>query len=159
VAILTLQEPKKEIYSRLTKQCESMDIPIIKTEKEFLELYKTTNVVMDAIFGGSSSECIVPHRQANGILPLSSLGFSFHPPVRPPYNRILDHIAKTTVPVLSIDIPSGWDVNDGKQPLVDTEGKPVETFEPDALLSLTAPKLGVKQIRGPHYLGGRFIPQ
>jgi NAD(P)H-hydrate epimerase len=93
------------------------------------------------------------------LLAPSSLGFSFHPPVRPPYNRILDQIAQTTIPVLSIDIPSGWDVNDGKQPLVDTEGKPVETFEPEALLSLTAPKLGVKKIRGRHYLGGRFIPQ
>jgi NAD(P)H-hydrate epimerase len=89
----------------------------------------------------------------------SSLGFSFHPPVRPPYNRILGQIAQTTIPVISIDIPSGWDVNDGKQPLVDTEGKPIETFEPEALLSLTAPKLGVKKIRGRHYLGGRFIPQ
>jgi NAD(P)H-hydrate epimerase len=70
MTIWNSQEPKKEIYARLTKQCENMDIPIIKTEKEFLELYQTTNVVMDAIFGRSSFECIALYLRANFILPL-----------------------------------------------------------------------------------------
>lgn len=32
------------------------------------------------------------------------------------------------------------------------------SFEPSALISLTAPKLGVRQYTGKHILGGRFVP-
>lgn len=60
--------------------------------------------------------------------------------------------------MLSIDIPSGWDVDSGRQPLKDTEGNTVKTFEPEVLLSLTAPKQGVREFKGGHWLGGRFIP-
>ena len=38
-----------------------MDIPIINTEKEFLEIYEKTEVVMDAIFGMSSFDCIAAY--------------------------------------------------------------------------------------------------
>jgi NAD(P)H-hydrate epimerase len=56
-------------------------------------------------------------------------------------------------PILSIDIPSGWDVEQGCTHLGDA------TFQPDTLVSLTAPKLGARTFRGrAHYLGGRFIP-
>jgi NAD(P)H-hydrate epimerase len=95
---------------------------------------------------------------------LPALGFSFHPPVRPPYHTILNHLAspenssQKRLPVLSIDIPSGWDVDSGRQPLKDTNGDEVKTFEPEVLLSLTAPKEGVREFRGRHWLGGRFIP-
>ena len=34
----------------------------------------------------------------------------------------------------------------------------VETFEPEALISLTVPKMGVRQYKGRHWLGGRFVP-
>jgi NAD(P)H-hydrate epimerase len=102
---------------------------------------------------------------SDSILDLGGLiGFSFHPPVRPPYRTILNHLAspetssQKRLPVLSIDIPSGWDVDSGRQPLKDTEGNTVETFEPEVLLSLTAPKEGVRGFRGRHWLGGRFIP-
>jgi NAD(P)H-hydrate epimerase len=105
----------------------------------------------------------------DSILDLGGLiGFSFHPPARPPYHTILNHLASPSsntknrdqkrLPVLSIDIPSGWDVDSGRQPLKDTEGNTVETFEPEVLLSLTAPKEGVRGFRGRHWLGGRFIP-
>lgn len=32
-------------------------------------------------------------------------------------------------------------------------------MEPDVLVSLTAPKLGVKAFKGRHFLGGRFVPR
>lgn len=86
------------------------------------------------------------------------IGFSFHPPVRPPYHTILNHLAANDVPVVSVDIPSGWDVDAGRQALEDTEGNNMETFEPEVLLSLTAPKKGVERFGGRHFLGGRFIP-
>ena len=55
-------------------------------------------------------------------------------------------------------------MTDGPQPLYtepDENGKTenVETFTPEALISLTAPKEGVKGYKGRHWLGGRFIPE
>lgn len=81
--------------------------------------------------------------------------------------------------ILSVDIPSGWHVEDGpqvshpflvtspdadKQPLYtqeDDQGnrENIETFTPEALISLTVPKLGVRGFKGRHWLGGRFVPE
>jgi len=82
------------------------------------------------------------------------------------------------LPILSVDIPSGWHVEDGpqvspltpftenahRQPLYtqeDDQGKSetIDTFTPDALISLTVPKLGVREFKGQHWLGGRFVPE
>jgi NAD(P)H-hydrate epimerase len=52
--------------------------------------------------------------------------------------------------VISIDIPSGWDVD---------KGNINNTFEPVMLISLSAPKKSAELHKGAHYLGGRFIPQ
>lgn len=51
----------------------------------------------------------------------------------------------------SIDIPSGWNVE---------QGEPEDGgIKPEMLISLTAPKLCAKQFTGKyHYLGGRFVP-
>uniref|UniRef100_T1H3Y6 NAD(P)H-hydrate epimerase n=1 Tax=Megaselia scalaris TaxID=36166 RepID=T1H3Y6_MEGSC len=77
-------------------------------------------------------------------------GFSFKPPVRETFQPIMNYLYKTNIPIASIDIPSGWNVNDG--PLE-------EHFQPELLISLTAPKLCSKFFKGKHhYLGGRFIP-
>lgn len=91
-------------------------------------------------------------------------GFSFHPPLRRPFDRILALLGSSSAPILSIDIPSGWDVERGRQKLEtepDENGKVdvVETFVPDALISLTVPKEGVREFKGRHWLGGRFVPE
>ena len=63
-------------------------------------------------------------------------------------------MSEVSVPVISVDIPSGWDVesgppNDGETP----------SLNPDMLISLTAPKKCAKFFKGNHhYLGGRFVP-
>jgi NAD(P)H-hydrate epimerase len=93
-----------------------------------------------------------------------TLGFSFHPPLRLPFDRILTSLRDASAPIISVDIPSGWDVERGRQKLEtepDDEGqvRVVETFVPDALISLTAPKEGVKEFNGRHWLGGRFVPE
>ncbi|KAG6488121.1 hypothetical protein ZIOFF_056879 [Zingiber officinale] len=55
------------------------------------------------------------------------------------------------VVVVSIDIPSGWHVEEGD---ITSEGR-----EPDMLVSSTAHKLCAKKFDGPHhFLGGRFVP-
>lgn len=53
-----------------------------------------------------------------------------------------------------MDIPSGWDVENGPG----TDGKPLQ---PAVLISLSAPKLCAKPEilkEAKHFLGGRFLP-
>ena len=77
-------------------------------------------------------------------------GFSFKPPIRKPYDSVLDLFQIIQKPIFSIDIPSGWDV---------VKGNISNQFTPDYLISLTLPKLVAKNYKGKHYLGGRFIPK
>ena len=51
--------------------------------------------------------------------------------------------------IVSVDIPSGWDVE---------KGNINQTFDPHMLISLTLPKLCSMDYKGIHYLGGRFVP-
>lgn len=62
--------------------------------------------------------------------------------------------------LFSIDIPSGWHVENGPQPIEDNQsGIKIQAIKPELLISLTAPKLCAKDFHGKyHYLGGRFVP-
>ena len=40
-------------------------------------------------------------------------GFSFKPPIRSPYDYLINELKITKIPILSVDIPSGWDVEKG----------------------------------------------
>ncbi|GAA5998782.1 NADHX epimerase [Rhodotorula paludigena] len=139
------KESKGEIFARLKKQCENLDLPLIAPPNSgsssfpmapdaqdvaFRRAMDNTDVVLDCVFG-----------------------FSFKPPPRAPFITVLDEFKKTKHPILSVDIPSGWDVESGN---ADGSG-----FTPDAILSLTAPKKGIRafvEAGGKHLLGGRFIP-
>lgn len=55
------------------------------------------------------------------------------------------------LPIVSVDIPSGWNVESGNDLGVG--------LLPQVLISLTAPKEGVKDFTGRHFLGGRFVPR
>lgn len=83
----------------------------------------------------------------------SLFGFSFKPPLRPPFGELVAYlVAHETAPVVSVDIPSGWDVDEGP-----TEAK---SLNPNMLISLTAPKPCAGHFDAAdkiHYLGGRFI--
>jgi NAD(P)H-hydrate epimerase len=60
-------------------------------------------------------------------------------------------MSNSNKPIVSVDIPSGWDVEKG--PLT------ADSLNPSILISLTAPKLGSKEFKGKHFLGGRFVPK
>ena len=77
-------------------------------------------------------------------------GFSFKGEPREPFDTVIEALKETNKPIVSVDIPSAWDVEKG-----DPEAK---YFTPSVLVSLTAPKLGSKGFKGTHYLGGRFVP-
>jgi Uncharacterized conserved protein len=72
--------------------------------------------------------------------------------LRDPFGSIVSEIESASVPVLSVDAPSSWDIQSGPP----KEG-PGAKFMPAALISLTAPKPCVKFYRGRHFIGGRFL--
>jgi NAD(P)H-hydrate epimerase len=131
----------KDHYKRLQTQCSNMEIPILlpstsssDTESTLSSALSSSDVILDAIFG-----------------------FSFKGPVRAPFDAALKLVVGSGLPIVSVDIPSGWDVETGREGLDLGEGVPA--LDPDVLISLTAPKEGVKAFRGRHFLGGRFVPR
>lgn len=99
------------------------------TNDQFIETLSSCDLILDAIFG-----------------------FSFHGPLKPPFDGIIDAINVSGKPVVSIDMPTGWDVEKGK-----IDSNCIDS--PDMLISLTIPKMGAKDFKGRyHYLGGRFVP-
>lgn len=80
-------------------------------------------------------------------------GFSFQPPTREPFTQILKDVRASGIHVFSIDIPSGWNVETGAP-----EGSE-DVIRPHAIISLTLPKLCMRNWTGPHFLGGRFVPR
>ena len=131
--------PDKPLFRNLVAQCTDLGIPIVPAldAADVDHTLERFDVILDAVFG-----------------------FSFNPArgVRAPFDAPLRAMRRTNSshdlpPVVSIDIPSGWDVADG-----DSNGIGVS---PSALVSLTAPKefaqnhlpAGVR-----HFLGGRFLP-
>ncbi|KDQ25689.1 hypothetical protein PLEOSDRAFT_1044314 [Pleurotus ostreatus PC15] len=130
----TIYMPKpgsKDIYKRLKTQCDNMGIKTLPPSSDAEALttaLASSDVILDAIFG-----------------------FSFKGPVRPPFDEALPSLTNSKLPIVSVDIPSGWDVEAGK---IEALG-----LEPDVLVSLTAPKEGVKLFKGRHFLGGRFVPK
>ncbi len=101
-----------------------MGIPFLEKLPTTLQTY---DMIVDAIFG-----------------------FSFAGEIREPFLSILQAMGKSGVPIASIDIPSGWDVDKG-----DVHG----LFTPEILVSLTLQKKCAEKFKGAHYLGGRFVPE
>lgn len=130
--VLYPKRPKRELFVNLVSQLEQLDVPFAEefNDKGGDAGQSDYDVVLDGIFGFS---------------------FDSSSAVRSPFDTILDRMVASDLPVVSIDIPSGWDVERG-----DTKGM---GFQPHTLVSLTAPKLCSVHFTGQnHYLGGRFLP-
>ena len=125
---------KNPFYDKLITQLKMFNIEV--NDKLNNEILNNSNLIIDSMFG-----------------------FSFYPPLRDPFDSILSTIIKSKnenndKKIIAVDIPSGWDVDDG--PIKDSI---TENYMPDMLISLTAPKpcsLKISPITN-HYLGGRFI--
>ena len=121
------KRPPRPLFEGLVKQCQKMGLHFLASEAADLK-FDDYDLIIDALFG-----------------------FSFKPPVRPAFEAVMASLASTKVPVASIDVPSGWDVEKG-----DIYGA---NLRPDCLISLTTPKLCSAHFQGRfHYLGGRFVP-
>ena len=125
---------------RLKTQCDNMRIRTTSDLDSLKTALASSDVILDAVFG-----------------------FSFKPPVRAPFDEVLPLLTKSKLPIVSVDIPSGWDVERGRpsEPLPGARGtsEKVDALDPEVLISLTAPKEGVRQYGGRHFLGGRFVPK
>ncbi|VDM77363.1 unnamed protein product [Strongylus vulgaris] len=124
-SILYPKQSKSDLMQSLVKQCTGMGITVM----EKLPTLSDFSLIVDAFFG-----------------------FSFRPPLREPFGEIIDAVTKSGIFVFAIDIPSGWDVENGPP----SEGSYVH---PHGIISLTAPKLCVRDWTGPHFVGGRFVPK
>jgi NAD(P)H-hydrate epimerase len=125
------KQTKKPLYEGLVTQLKSLYIPFIEAEQlQQQPLQESYDVVLDAMFG-----------------------FSFKGEPRPPFDTLIQMLTPkaSPPPVASVDIPSGWHVENG-----DESGSGIQ---PEMLISLTTPKKAAKNFHGKHhYLGGRFVP-
>nr|XP_027203254.1 NAD(P)H-hydrate epimerase-like isoform X1 [Dermatophagoides pteronyssinus]XP_027203255.1 NAD(P)H-hydrate epimerase-like isoform X2 [Dermatophagoides pteronyssinus] len=134
--ILYPKQGKGQLFANLVNQCKRMDIEFINNVDNNLDRYE---LIVDALFG-----------------------FSYKPPLRPESRPILEYLARIDHQqkrLISIDIPSGWHVEQGP-PSSENDQSSTPIIKPDCLISLTAPKKCAKYFHGQlHWLGGRFVPQ
>ena len=118
---------KNPLYERLITQCQNYGIlineKIFETKEEYEKIFEKN----DALFG-----------------------FSFKGEIRQPFKTIIEAMKKFENKIISVDIPSGFDID---------KGNIFDTFIPKGLVSLTLPKLCSKDFKGEHFLGGRFVPK
>ena len=122
---------KNALYTRLITQCENYEIKISEkiydNKEDYEKIFKNYDIMVDALFG-----------------------FSFKGEIRQPFKTIIEAMKKFENKIISVDIPSGFDID---------KGNIFDTFIPKGLISLTLPKLCSKTFKGEHYLGGRFVPK
>ena len=122
---------KNPLYERLITQCQNYGIlineKIFETKEEYEKIFEQNDIIIDALFG-----------------------FSFKGEIRQPFKTIIDAMKKFENKIISVDIPSGFDID---------KGNIFDTFIPKGLVSLTLPKLCSKDFKGEHFLGGRFVPK
>ena len=122
---------KNALYTRLITQCENYEIKISEkiydNKEDYEKIFKNYDVIVDALFG-----------------------FSFKGEIRQPFKTIIEAMKKFENKIISVDIPSGFDID---------KGNIFDTFIPKGLISLTLPKLCSKTFKGEHFLGGRFVPK
>jgi hydroxyethylthiazole kinase-like uncharacterized protein yjeF len=111
----------KPLYDGLVTQCKSLQLPFVPVEAVCSPAdgnLAKVDVIVDAMFG-----------------------FSFKPPLRPPFDEVLAATVEASAScfVASVDIPSGWHVEEG-----DIAGI---GLAPDMLISLTAPKLAARHFK------------
>jgi NAD(P)H-hydrate epimerase len=123
------QKPSNALFLDLIRQCRTIDIEVVET----VGTSSNHDLLIDALFG---------------------FGFKGEP--RAPYFQVIEWMIQSQLPIVSIDVPSGWDVD---KPYREQDWTRRVMMKPDMLVSLTAPKYCADGFEGAHYLGGRFIPR
>eukprot|EP00922_Rhytidocystis_sp_ex-Travisia-forbesii_P018281 GHVS01027178.1.p1 GENE.GHVS01027178.1~~GHVS01027178.1.p1 ORF type:complete len:248 (-),score=33.53 GHVS01027178.1:180-923(-) len=120
--VLYPKQPDKLLYKRLVRQLNHHEVPVV-TEAPDMGSFE---LLVDAIFG-----------------------FSFVGVPRSPFADIINKMISSRIPIVSVDVPSGWDVD---------KGAGESRLMPDCVVSLTLPKQSLRGYKGLHYVGGRFVP-
>lgn len=126
------KQSSKQHFVNLVQQCKDVGVPVLDAMPDDLLTKGEYSALVDSMFG-----------------------FSFHgTELREPFGTLMSQLMeaqeKLQIPAISVDIPSGWNVDGGDEANTG--------FKPDVLISLTAPKLAAKKFAGRHFIGGRFVP-
>ena len=146
----------KTHFVNLVRQCEDVGIPILESVPAASSTSKACadddhddesvddgrdrryDVVVDAVFGFSFRGGSAPREpHASAIAAMAD--------IRKKDGSVL----------VSVDVPSGWDVDGAGG---DGAVRTGVDLVPDVLVSLTAPKVFARSFRGMHFVGGRFLP-
>ncbi|XP_036022474.1 yjeF N-terminal domain-containing protein 3 isoform X2 [Onychomys torridus] len=119
------------LHRDLTTQCEKMDIPFLSFLPAEVRLIDDAyGLVVDAVLGP-------------GVRPAEAGG---------PCARALATLKRLSIPLVSLDVPSGWDAEAGD------DAK--DAVQPDVLVSFAAPKSCAGRFSGRHhFVAGRFVPE
>mmetsp|Transcript_10483 Transcript_10483/g.15328 ORF Transcript_10483/g.15328 Transcript_10483/m.15328 type:complete len:276 (+) Transcript_10483:89-916(+) len=134
VECFVIRRSTNPLLVALEKGCVSHDLPIhhLYDDSSSFDFKSNFDVVVDAVFGFSFDASRV---------------------IRDPYRSILESFANLQLPIVSLDVPSGYNVD------IDLQQSSASTFfVPDTLISLSSPKICSKSFKGNHYLAGRFVP-
>ncbi|KAF3829226.1 hypothetical protein GH733_003490 [Mirounga leonina] len=127
------------LHRDLTTQCEKMDIPFLSYLPTEVQLINNAyGLVVDAVLGP-------------GVQP-GEIG--------DPCTRTLAILKLLSIPLVSLDIPSGMPGRGGACWDAETGGSDTEDgLRPDVLVSLAAPKRCAGRFSGRHhFVAGRFVP-
>jgi len=124
---VTIVYPKrrdKHPWTKLLALCQNMGLDTLSELPE--NLNKDFDLIVDSIFG-----------------------YSFKGDIRAPFDTIVKTLKEATVPIASIDVPSGWEID---------KGNTNDGINPEFLISLSVPKICANDFKGKyHFLGGRFV--
>ena len=151
VPVVVYPRPRKDaLFVNLVQQLGDLGVPVVDALPLGYKGYGGGTGVGEGVEVGVGVEGALKE----WVLVIDAVfGFSFKGPMREPYASLLSSVTSGPIapPILSVDIPSGWNVEHGD---VDATG-----FSPAAVISLTVPKLCMLTYRGSHhYVGGRFVP-
>ncbi|EUD69324.1 YjeF [Plasmodium inui San Antonio 1] len=127
VTVAYPKENRKVLFQRLLNLLQHYHVPVVKSATgQDVKMY---DLVVDALFG-----------------------FSFRGEPRSPFDEIIHVINQSNKPVVSVDVPSGTNIDGGSAANAFCVNSEVN-------ISLMLPKEGVRHYAKKHYLGGRFIPK
>ncbi len=95
---------------------------------------EASTVIVDEAADEASLTACVPVIEAAGLLVDAVVGTGFKPPLRGLAASVREIVERLDVPVVAVDLPSGWDANSMAQ---SAEG----AFRADAVVTFTAPKM------------------
>lgn len=152
----------KAHFVNLVRQCEDVGIPVLDGMPDVATAAAAAAEAHDDDARGGSGTAR-PRAARYDVIVDAVFGFSFRggsAPREPHASAIsamrdMRRRGDPAVVLVSVDVPSGWDVDgDG-----DGDGSTArDRLVPDVLVSLTAPKPFARGFRGRHFVGGRFLP-